>query len=97
MAGAQPRRGTVWWIDAHHGGEEYALAEDLPKEHLPLQRGETGWIIIDDAFGVTLALSWLPKPVGDTYLTRGPQNSDFLDITFIPRAMVERIEYLAPE
>jgi hypothetical protein len=90
------RRGTVWWIDAHHGGEQYATLEDLVREHVPMHRAETGWIVQDDDAGVHVALTWFPKDEGDGYLSRSQGSSDFHDVTFIPRAMVERVEYLEP-
>ena len=93
----QPKRATVWWIDAHHGGEQYATLEELANEHKPMLRSDTAWLILDDAVGVTIALSRLVKDGGDTYLKRPAGTSDVVDVMFIPRAMIERVEYLTPE
>ena len=90
------KRATVWWIDAHHGGEQYATIAEVIKDHNPMLRADTAWVVQDDEIGISLALSRLIKTDDEQYLQRSvPSTSDVVDVMFIPRRMVERVEYLA--
>jgi len=91
---SEPRRATVWWKDAHHGGEQYQTLADARKDHRPFLRADTGWIMHEDDVGVSLALSWLPLETSPEYLQRPGGAPEFHCVSFLPRCMIERVEYL---
>ena len=85
------RRATVWWNDAHFDGGAFEL-DTLERSHRPIAIGKTGWIIIDDELGVTVAAEWLPKDGAND----GQNAYEFRMTAFVPRAMIARVEYLEP-
>lgn len=87
MAG-QPRRATVWWNDAHRSASANADADVICKEHAPVLLGITGWIIRDDDAGVSIGWEWTHTQNTHAAFT------EFRGYGFIPRVMIERVEYL---
>ena len=81
------KRATVWWGDAHTSVGDYDAA-DLVRRHRPVVQATTGWVFKNDRVGVTLVMiSKLDKNEGmSTYDYRLPY--------FIPRGMIQRIEWL---
>lgn len=86
----QPPRATVWWDDAHSVTLDLYDHSDLEKSHNPYIVGTTGWLLQDDAAGVSIAYSFNVEQK-----ELGPK-ADYRGHHFIPRGMIRRIEYLEP-
>ena len=88
------KRATVWWNDAHGSSERHLSDGELEAFHKAVYCATTGWVLRDDDVGVTLAfevfLPGHPRNEGlDTYPHRGYH--------FVPRAMIDSMEYLGGE
>jgi len=75
----KPSLGIVEWHDAHSpGSTEVVTAEEIHKVHHPLLMTTVGWILADDAVGITIAGEWC----GD---------HEYRNVTFIPRVLVVNV------
>ena len=79
----------MFWSDAHGSGDANHDRPQIVRQHHPHKMAATGWIVIDDEVGVSVAWEWIPP---DDDMT----TYDFRGYQFIPRVMVDRIEYLEP-
>jgi hypothetical protein len=85
----QPRRVTVWYGDAHRSQDHFDLKDAEPR-HKPVLKGATGWLVLSNRTGVTIATEW----------NLAPENShitnlwEYVDPQFIPCPMIQRIEWL---
>jgi hypothetical protein len=68
---------TVTWADAWGNKSDEVTLEDVASTHIPQMVTTVGWLLLDDAEGVSIA----NERYGSTYRGR----------TFIPRAMVRSI------
>lgn len=71
---------VVVWNDAHATLDELN-EQEIRKNHRPNVIHTSGYVVLSDAEGVSIAGEWLPANAGEEYET-------FRSITFIPRAMV---------
>lgn len=65
---------VVRWTDAHAGGHEQYEMASVP--HSPCIIETVGWLLRDDAAGVSVASEFLPE------------TSNYRSYTFVPRGMV---------
>lgn len=85
------KRATVYWCDAHSSQVDYDAAE-LDRRHRPVHQATTGWVFKNDRVGVTLVMvNKLDKE------NAGMGLYDFRLPFFIPRACIQRIEWLEPK
>jgi len=85
------RRATVWWGDAHHDMSDHD-ADEIEKRHRPIIVATTGWVVRSDRIGISLVLDW--KSHGENV---GFYGYDYRGHHFIPRKMIQRIEWLEPK
>jgi hypothetical protein len=85
----QPRRVTIWYGDAHRGQEHFD-PKDAEARHKPVLKGATGWLVISDRVGVTIATEWNGAADNDHI----DNLWEYVDRQFISRGMIQRIEYL---
>lgn len=74
------RLAVVVWNDAHSTLEELN-EQDIQKGHKPNVIHTSGYLVVSDADGISIAGEWLPANKSDTYET-------YRNITFIPRPLV---------
>lgn len=87
----QPKRVTVWYGDAHHNQNHFDFKEATTC-HKPILKGATGWLVISNRTGVTIATEWnLARENGDM-----GSLWEYVDGQFIPRGMIQRIDWLKP-
>ena len=70
---------TVVWNDAHSTLDELSI-DELRGRHRPNVIHTTGYVLISDDVGITIAGEWLPP--------EGGGDETFRNSTFIPRGMV---------
>ena len=83
------RRATVWWGDAHSSSSEFN-EEGILEQHRAINLASTGWIVRRNAKGVTLVLEY----TADESMAN---SRPYAKIQFIPRGMIQRIEWLEPK
>jgi hypothetical protein len=74
---------VVVWHDAHSTLEELN-EQDIQKGHKPNVIHTSGYLVVEDADGISIAGEWLPANKSDTYET-------YRNITFIPRPLVQSV------
>jgi hypothetical protein len=85
------RRATIWWHDAHSCDDDFTQGE-IDSRHAPIFDGATGWVVRSDRDGVTLVMRWSPLEYNPK-----PQPDPYRVSLFIPRKMIQRIEWLEPK
>ena len=85
------KRATVWWRDAHFGAGPRACKE-VENDHRPAICAVTGWVVYTNAKGVSLAFERQ-----DDERNQGLGLDDLRTVKFVPRAMIDRIEWLEPK
>ena len=89
---SDPKRATIWWNDAHRSSDTNADTEKIIKEHRAAFMGVMAWIILDDDVGVSFAFERTAPEQNDH-----AQFHEWRGYGFIPRGMIDRIEYLATD
>jgi len=75
MNGAPTHMAVIWWLDAHFESEEV----DPRKAEAAYRKMSGGLLIQDDAKGLRVAQDW------------NHEDATAEAVTFVPRAMVQRI------
>ena len=87
MAEKQPRRCTVWWVDAHNSASHDFDSLEQIKGPEPIPQATQGWYVGEKDGSVTLAWTWIPDADHwGAYQFRG--------VWVIPLVNVQRIEWL---
>lgn len=78
----EAERGTVWWDDPQGSATTVINSANIASKHKPVLMETTGWIVRDDADGISIC--------NERYLEEGEWQ--YRGHTFIVRSLIKRVQ-----